>query len=144
MMHVPIDLWLRCDQESIFKLALKFVPATSDLRRPQLQLSVELLQRYTKGNNVVITKFASSPDLFIHGCVWCVCSYHVFVDPDYIFSYAAIGPEQQCCILLGDMSNVEQSHPMRVGNLHGGWDFDRSLLPSCHLKFVEMHVSSYV
>jgi hypothetical protein len=82
--------------------------------------------------------------LFIHGCVWCVCSYHVFVGPDYIFSCAAIGLEQQCRILPGDMSNIEQSHPMQVGNLHGGWDFDRSLLSSCHLQFVEMHVSSCV
>jgi hypothetical protein len=61
---------------------------------------------------MVIIKLTSSPGLFIHGWVWFVCSYRVFVDPDYIFSYAAIGPEQQCRILLGDMSNVEQSHPM--------------------------------
>jgi hypothetical protein len=67
---------------------------------------------------VVILKLASSPGLFIHGCVWYVCSYRVFADPDYIFYYATIGPEQQCRILLGDVSNVEQSHPMRVGNLH--------------------------
>jgi hypothetical protein len=32
-------------------------------------------------------------------------------------------------ILLGDVSNVKQSHPMRARNLNDGcWDWDRSLL----------------
>jgi hypothetical protein len=67
---------------------------------------------------VVIQKLASSPSLFIHGRVWYVCSYCVFIDPDYMFYRATIGLEQQYRILLGDVSNVEQSHPMLVGNLH--------------------------